>query len=176
METPDIPANPEPITPAPEETATSESSNWQQATAHDEAVGEETPGEAPPPGPALKVYDQCLMESVGIEANGDFFLAMVHAGAPLGTFGGMFFSTSDDNQSEIRLKVFAGTNSYISRNRPLGTYVVMGVPPASGGEPRIEVQFTAAEDGTLEVTARDHATRQELYVQYTPSEISESGE
>ena len=123
-----------------------------------------------PPGPPLKIYDQCLMESVGIEANGDFFLAMVHAGAPLGTFGGMFFSTSDDNQSEITLKVCAGTNSFASRNRSLGTYVVMGVPPAAGGEPRIEVQFTAAEDGTLEVTARDRASRQELWVQHTPIE------
>ena len=88
----------------------------------------------------------------------------------MGTFGGMFFSTSDDNQSEITLKVCAGTNSFASRNRPLGTYVVMGVPPAAGGEPRIEVQFTAAEDGTLEVTARDRASRAELWVQHTPIE------
>src|SRR5882757_1030223 len=119
METSDPTVNPEEAaaTAAPEnaEALAAEAASWDESAAQGEAAYGETAAEEyayppQPPGPPLKVYDQCLMESVGIEANGDFFLTMVHAGAPLGTFGGMFLSTSDDNQSEITLKVCAGTN------------------------------------------------------------------
>jgi len=123
------------------------------------------PRAAARPGPPLKVHDECLLESVGFQFDDDFFFVMLHAGATLTTFGGRVFSTSADWQTEIALPVFAGTNARASRNRSLGLCTISGVPAGPKGKARVEIRFTAAEDGTLAITAHAKDSGRELFVE-----------
>lgn len=129
-----------------------------------------TPRLLPKQGPALKVHDECLLESVGFQFEDDFFFVMLHAGATLTTFGGRVFSTSADWQTEMTMPVYAGTNSKASRNRPLGLCAISGVPAGPKGKARVEIRFTAAEDGTLDITAHAKETGRELHVELRPVE------
>ena len=122
------------------------------------------------PGPPLKVHDECLLESVGFQFDEDYFFVMLHAGATLTTFGGRIFSTSADWQTEIALPVFAGTNARASRNRSLGMCTISGVPAGPKGKARVEIRFTAAEDGTLAITAHAKESGRELFVELSTPE------
>jgi molecular chaperone DnaK (HSP70) len=128
------------------------------------------PRAAARPGPPLKIHDECLLESVGFQFDDDFFFVMLHAGATLTTFGGRVFSTSSDWQTEIALPVFAGTNARASRNRPLGLCTISGVPAGPKGKARVEIRFTAAEDGTLAITAHAKDSGRELFVELSAPE------
>ena len=125
-----------------------------------------------PPGPALKVHDGCLLESVGFGFDDDFFFTMIHAGAGLTTFGGRVFSTSADWQTELTLPVHAGTNSHASRNRRLGTCIISGVPAGPRGKARVEIRFTASEDGTLAIAAHAKESGRELAVELRQDEAA----
>jgi molecular chaperone DnaK (HSP70) len=124
----------------------------------------------PVPGPKLKVHEDCLLESVGFQFDEDFFFVMIHAGASLTTFGGRVFSTSADWQTELAIPVYAGTNSFASRNRPLGICIISGIPAGPRGKARVEIRFTACEDGTLSITAVAKDSGRELAVELRPSE------
>ena len=134
---------------------------------NDEPAGTATAKARPAarPGPPLKIHEECLLESVGFQFDDDFFFPMLNAGAGLTTFGGRVFVTSVDWQTELTLPVFAGTNSKASRNRPLGVCIISGVPAGPRGKARVEIRFTAAEDGTLAITAHTKDSGRELFVE-----------
>jgi molecular chaperone DnaK (HSP70) len=141
------------------------------AAALDTATTKAAPRAAARPGPPLKVHDECLLESVGFQFDDDYFFVMLHAGATLTTFGGRIFSTSADWQTELALPVFAGTNARASRNRPLGMCTISGVPAGPKGKARVEIRFTAAEDGTLAITAHAKDSGRELFVELSAPEV-----
>jgi molecular chaperone DnaK (HSP70) len=145
--------------------ALSSDTTAEPAAALETASTKSAPRPATRPGPPLKVHDECLLESVGFQFDDDFFFVMLHAGATLTTFGGRVFSTSADWQTEIALPVFAGTNARASRNRPLGLCTISGVPAGPKGKARVEIRFTAAEDGTLSITAHAKESGRELFVE-----------
>jgi molecular chaperone DnaK len=71
------------------------------------------------------------------------------------------FSTADDNQSAVTIRVFQGERPMASDNKVLGQFDLMGIPPAPRGLPQIEVAFDIDANGIVHVTAKDKATNKE---------------
>src|SRR3546814_11973881 len=71
------------------------------------------------------------------------------------------FSTSDDNQPAVTIKVFQGEREIAAGNKGLGEFNLEGIPPASRGTPQIEVTFDIDANGILHVSAKDKGTGKE---------------
>ncbi|HEY1071296.1 Hsp70 family protein, partial [Brevundimonas sp.] len=71
------------------------------------------------------------------------------------------FSTADDNQSAVTIRVFQGERPMAADNKVLGQFDLMGIPPAPRGMPQIEVAFDIDANGIVHVTAKDKATNKE---------------
>ena len=89
-----------------------------------------------------------------------------------GTIGGdkkETFTTAEDNQSAVTIKVYQGERPMAADNRLLGEFNLEGIPPSRMGVPQIEVAFNIDANGILNVTARDKGTGKEQTIQITSS-------
>ena len=99
--------------------------------------------------------------SLGIETLGGVMTKMIQKNTTIPTKFAQVFSTADDNQPAVTIKVFQGEREIASGNKLLGEFNLEGIPPSARGTPQIEVTFDIDANGILHVSARDKATGKE---------------
>ncbi|MFD2367027.1 molecular chaperone DnaK [Pseudoduganella sp. GCM10020061] len=99
--------------------------------------------------------------SLGIETLGGVMTKMIHKNTTIPTKFSQVFSTADDNQPAVTIKVYQGEREMAQANKTLGEFNLEGIPPAPRGTPQIEVTFDIDANGILHVGAKDKATGKE---------------
>jgi molecular chaperone DnaK len=99
--------------------------------------------------------------SLGIETLGGVMTKMIHKNTTIPTKFSQVFSTADDNQPAVTIKVCQGEREIAARNKGLGEFNLEGIPPSTRGTPQIEVTFDIDANGILHVGAKDKATGKE---------------
>ncbi len=99
--------------------------------------------------------------SLGIETLGGVMTKMITKNTTIPTKQVQVYSTADDNQSAVTIKVYQGEREMAARNKLLGEFNLEGIPPAGRGMPQIEVTFDIDANGILHVGAKDKATGKE---------------
>ncbi|WP_397476023.1 molecular chaperone DnaK [Pusillimonas sp.] len=99
--------------------------------------------------------------SLGIETLGGVMTKMIHKNTTIPTRFSQVFSTADDNQPAVTIKVFQGEREIAAGNKALGEFNLEGIPPAARGLPQIEVTFDIDANGILHVSAKDKGTGKE---------------
>jgi len=107
--------------------------------------------------------------SLGIETLGGVFTKLVERNTTIPTERKQVFSTADDNQTAVTVRVFQGERPMAADNRLLGQFNLEGIPPAPRGMPQIEVKFDIDQNGILNVSAKDLGTRKEQTVRIEQS-------
>ena len=99
--------------------------------------------------------------SLGIETLGGVMTKMIKKNTTIPTRFSQVFSTADDNQPAVTIKVYQGEREIATANKALGEFNLEGIPPASRGVPQIEVTFDIDANGILHVSAKDKGTGKE---------------
>ena len=107
--------------------------------------------------------------SLGIETLGGVFTKLIEKNTTIPTNKGQTFSTADDNQSAVTIRVFQGERQIAADNKLLGQFDLVGIPPAPKGTPQIEVTFDIDANGIVKVSAKDKATGKEHQIQIKAS-------
>ncbi len=107
--------------------------------------------------------------SLGLETKGNVLTVLVPRNTTIPTEKKEVFTTADDNQTAVTIKVYQGERPMAPDNRLLGEFNLEGIPPARMGVPKIEVAFNIDANGILNVTARDQGTGKETTIKIQSS-------
>ncbi len=99
--------------------------------------------------------------TLGIETLGGVFTPLIERNTTIPTKKSQVFSTADDNQSAVTIRVFQGERPMAQDNKLLGQFDLVGIPPAPRGVPQVEVTFDIDANGIVNVSAKDKATNKE---------------
>uniref|UniRef100_UPI0025E460ED molecular chaperone DnaK n=1 Tax=Tardiphaga sp. TaxID=1926292 RepID=UPI0025E460ED len=107
--------------------------------------------------------------SLGIETLGGVFTRIIERNTTIPTKKSQVFSTAEDNQNAVTIRVFQGEREMAADNKPLGQFDLMGIPPSPRGMPQIEVTFDIDANGIVNVSAKDKATSKEQQIRIQAS-------
>ena len=107
--------------------------------------------------------------SLGIETLGGVFTRLIERNTTIPTRKGQTFSTAEDNQGAVTIRVFQGEREMAADNKLLGQFDLVGIPPARRGVPQIEVTFDIDANGIVNVSAKDKATDKEQAIRIQAS-------
>ncbi len=128
---------------------------------------------------AGEVKDVLLLDvtplSLGIETKGGVFTKLIERNTTIPTRKSEVFTTADDNQNSVEIKVYQGEREIAAYNKLIGNFQLVGIPPAPRGVPQIEVSFDIDANGIVNVGAKDLGTGKEQRITITASSgLSES--
>jgi len=107
--------------------------------------------------------------SLGIETLGGVFTRLIDRNTTIPTRKGQIFSTAEDNQTAVTIRVFQGEREMAADNKLLGQFDLVGLPPAPRGMPQIDVTFDIDANGIVNVSAKDKATGKEQQIRIQAS-------
>ena len=107
--------------------------------------------------------------SLGIETLGGVFTRLIDRNTTIPTKKGQVFSTAEDNQTAVTIRVFQGEREMAADNKLLGQFDLVGLPPAPRGVPQVEVTFDIDANGIVNVSAKDKATAKEQQIRIQAS-------